>query len=193
MSTHNNTRPAHNEESDEWKEFLSEHSELSEVEHSSSARRFEKAARRQSHRNTSSHNSQRVHRSFFSRRAHAQADDQTGFREPDGSIDNADINSSDSGPRDFDSSFLDTDHVLEHEDGPYVPPDADDPDTYQRSTAVFAAFLVIGIILLIICAFVPFLAGVLGTIGVVGVVIGGVGLYLQNKNRPLTRSSRFLR
>lgn len=187
MSTHNNTRPAHNEESDEWKEFLSEHSELSKVEHSSSARRFEKAARRRSHRNDSPHNSQGTYRSLFSQRAHAQADTQTGFREPDGSIDNADINPSDSGPRDFDSSFLDTDHVLEHEDGPYVPPDADDPDTQKRSTAVFAAFIVIGVILLIVCAFVPFLARVFGTVGVVGIVIGGVGLFLQNKDRPRTR------
>lgn len=191
MSTHNNTRPAHNEGSDEWKEFLSEHSELSEVEHSPSARRFEKAARRQSHEHTSSHQSQSTHRSFFSRhthaRTHARTRAQTGFREPDGSIDNADINPSDPGPRDFDNSFLDTDHVLEREDGPYVPPDADDPDTQKRSTMVFAVLIVIGIALLIVCAFVPFLAGVLGTVGVVGVMIGGVGLFLQNKDRPRTR------
>jgi hypothetical protein len=181
MSTHNNTRSTHNKESDEWKAFLNEHSELQEVEKSSPAQRFEKAARQ--HERIVSHSSQSHHWHMRGRKKDHH-NDQQEFLEPDGSIDHAEINPSHSGPRDFRSSFLDTDRVLEKEDGPYVPPDVDDPQTKKRTTAVYAALIIIGLVLLIACAFVPPAAGVLGTLGVLGLIVGGVGLFLQSKDYP---------
>ena len=157
----------HSEESadasadDAWAAFVREHQDdLSSLEHSHDARTFEKKVR--AARKKAALNVTELKPDVF-----------------------ADSRERTSGPRDFQTSWLDTDNVLD-QGNDFVPPNpAIGP--VHRSTLVFVALLVLGVLGLAASVFLPSLAGVLGAVCGAMTIIGAAGLFFQHHGHRETR------
>ena len=150
-----------------WAEFASSHADdLQAVEHSRSAKRFEKHAQR------------REKEALLS----IQDLDQGTFTDdtPQGR-----------GPRDFTgSSWLDTDSVMDRYGDDFTPPNPSIGHV-KISKLVFWVLLIAGVAGIIASAFMPALAGILGSIFGVCALIGAAGLIVQHKGHTQTRRDVF--
>ncbi|MCI1901577.1 MAG: hypothetical protein LKI93_02430 [Bifidobacteriaceae bacterium] len=150
----------------DWQSFLDSHSDdLSDVESSHTARKFERHAKKEEKRRL------------------VDAKDLTAdsFAASSG-------NNAGHGPRDFNNSWLDIDDDLGSDN---FTPDPPDVGSMKRSTVAFAVITVIGVLGLILVLFVPQVAGLLATIAGLLTLIGAVGLVMQLRGHNETRSSPF--
>ena len=154
---------------DAWSAFESSHEdELNALAHSRSARHFEKHAERKDRESLLSVDDLATG-TFTDDPAthHSQA------RRPDGRP---------VGPRDItNSSWLDTDDVLDRSGDDFVPPHPT-IGPVQASTLTFWLLLVVGVLGVILTVFLPSLAAILGTVFGVCVLIGGAGLIVQHRD-----------
>ncbi|MBT1162322.1 MULTISPECIES: hypothetical protein [Bifidobacterium] len=149
-----------------WAAFAEAHADdLKDVEHSRSAKRFEK---------------------------HAQRKEKEALLSV-GDLDNGvfvddPVPLNRRGPRDNTrSSWLDTDNVMDRYGDDFVPPNPE-IGPVKASKLVFWVLLVAGIIGLIASVFVPALAAMLGTIFGVCALVGAAGLIVQHKGHTETRN-----
>ena len=150
-----------------WAEFASSHADdLKAVEHSRSAKRFEKHAQR------------REKEALLS----IQDLDQGTF---------TDDMPQNRGPRDFTgSSWLDTDSVMNRYGDDFVPPNPEIGHV-KLSKLVFWVLLVAGVIGIIVSVFMPALAAILGSIFGLCALVGAAGLIVQHKEHSQTRFDKF--
>ncbi|OXM99541.1 hypothetical protein [Bifidobacterium vansinderenii] len=145
-----------------WAEFMSSHQdELSDLEQSRTARKFDKAARK------------------AEKQAQLSVDDlkpEAFTRQP--------------GPRDFQGrSWLDTDDVMDGE-STFTPPNPSIGNV-RKSTMLFVVLLVIGVGALTVSILIPALSAWLGTVGGVMTLIGAAGMFFQHKGHTETRTDVF--
>ena len=166
MTANKNTNPEQvppNDDAD-WRNFVDSHSDdLSDIEKSHTARKFEKAAKKEEKK----------------RLLDAQDLTSDSF---------SSTRSAGHGPRDFNNSWLDIDDSLGDED--FVPGPAN-VGSFKRSTFVFAIMTVVGVLGLILVLFVPAIAGILATVAGLLTLIGAVGLVMQLRGHNETKSSPF--
>ena len=147
---------------DDWEAFLSEHQhELHDIEHSKTARKFNKHAERQEKQTLVS-----VH-------------DLTSDAFVGGG-----------GPRDYRSSWLDTDDVMDQYGAGFTPPNPD-LSNIKRSRLVFGLIFVIGIVGIIATVFIPHMASVLGVVFALCILVGAGGLLAQHKGHDETKRDEF--
>ena len=151
-----------------WAEFASSHADdLKAVEHSRSAKRFEKHAQR------------REKEALLS----IQDLDQGTF---------TDDMPQNRGPRDFTgSSWLDTDSVMNRYGDDFVPPNPEIGHV-KLSKLVFWVLLVAGVIGIIVSVFMPALAAILGSIFGLCALVGAAGRIVQHKGHSQTRFDEFV-
>lgn len=149
-----------------WASFAQAHADdLKDVEHSRSARRFEKHAQRKE---------KEALLSVKDLDNGAFVDDMVPLHQR--------------GPRDHtSSSWLDTDDVMDRYGDDFVPPNPQ-IGPIQASKLVFWVLLVAGILGVIASVFIPALAAVLGTVFGVCALIGAAGLIVQHKGHTQTRN-----
>lgn len=150
-----------------WAEFASSHADdLKAVEHSRSAKRFEKHAQR------------REKEALLS----IQDLDQGTF---------TDDMPQNRGPRDFTgSSWLDTDSMMDRYGDDFVPPNPEIGHV-KISKLVFWVLLVVGFAGIIASVFMPALAAILGSIFGLCALVGAAGLIVQHKGHSQTRFDEF--
>ncbi|BDR54795.1 hypothetical protein KIMH_09060 [Bombiscardovia apis] len=142
---------------DSWQAFVSAHSDdLSDIESSHTAKRFERKARKDS-KKAALKASDLDHSAFVSASSGAGR-----------------------GPRDFSSSWLDTDQVMDQASD-FVPPN---PQLGHPSAAIvlYALLSLIGVIGLVAALFAPRLPGILGPIFALCTLIGVAGLISSRKD-----------
>lgn len=166
MTANKDTNDSHQQPNDgsEWEDFVSNHSsELSDLEKSRAARKFEKQAEKEE--------KQRL----------LDAKDLTNdsFVRPGGAG---------KGPRDFQNSWLDVDDALGDNTFTPGPPNI---GSMRRGTVVFAIMTLIGVLGLILVVFFPSIAPVLATISGVLTLIGAVGLFTRLRGHSETRDDPF--
>ena len=153
-------KDAHTPNLDEqWSEFESSHSEdLKAVAHSRSARHFERHAKREERQALLS------------------------VRDLDNGSFTDDMPASGAGPRDStNSSWLDTDDVMDHNDEAFTPPNPQ-IEHVPKTTLALWVLVSIGIIGTIASFFVPAMAGTLALLSGVCILIGGAGLIILHRD-----------
>ncbi|MCH9276865.1 DUF308 domain-containing protein [Bifidobacterium amazonense] len=150
-----------------WAAFAEAHAdELKDVEHSRSARRFERHAQRKEKEKLVSVND--LDNGVF-----------TDDLKP--------LNQRIRGPRDnTSSSWLDADDVMDRYGDDFTPPNPS-IGPVKPAKLVFWILLVAGIAGVIASVFMPTLAALLGTVFGACAVIGGAGLIVQHKGHTQTR------
>lgn len=167
MTANKDTNDAHKPQNDDadWQNFLEAHGEdLTDIERSRTARKFEKHAEKQEKKRL------------------LDASDLTSdsFTAKPGVG---------RGPRDFRTSWLDMDDSL-GDDGTFTPAPAD-LGSMKRSTIAFAIITLVGVLGLILVLFVPAIARILGTVAGLLTLIGAAGLVMQLRGHNETKTSPF--
>lgn len=142
----------------EWNDFMLEHAdEFDSIAHSSSARRFERAAQKHDRRAAAA----------VKRIQEERQREQSRLTAP--------------GPRDYTTSWLDADQTLDSS-APFEEPNPD-LGSAHKSTILFISLCTIGVLGLVAVFFVPSLAAVLSMIFGACLLIGGFGLLTRLPKR----------
>ncbi|MCI1984200.1 MAG: hypothetical protein LKJ47_05450 [Bifidobacteriaceae bacterium] len=187
--------------SDNWQSFLDSHdADLSDVENSRTARKFERHARKEEERAEKQRvvDARDLTADSFAASSRKKPRWSWGKKRSNDDFANAFGTSSDSdnpghntgsGPRDFQSSWLDVDDDLGSD---FTPgPENSNVGSMKKSTVTFAIITVLGVLGLVLVLFVPQIAGLLGTIAGVLTLIGAAGLFMQLRGHSETRSNPF--
>ncbi|MCI1636018.1 hypothetical protein [Bifidobacterium sp.] len=151
--------------SDAWSEFLDAHADdISSVERSRDAKRFEKSAKKAQKKAALSVND--LKDSAFTASGHP------------------------SGPRDFEGrSWLDTDAVMDSGNS-FTPPNPD-LGKLRSGVLVFSIMCILALISFAAAILLPSWSGTIGTVGGILMLIGGVGLFTQLRGHTQTRNDPF--
>lgn len=150
---------------DSWESLLTEHEdELSSVEHSLTAHRFE-------------HHAEKQEKKEAKRLLNASDLRRDAFVSPRSRIGNG----LGTGPRDFETSFLDIDSP----GGSFVPSDGE-LGSVRLSTLVFTILTIVGLLLVALSLFLP-IATILSAIGGLLLLVGAVGLFSNLRGHKETR------
>ncbi|MFT9397043.1 MAG: hypothetical protein ABF545_03135 [Bifidobacterium psychraerophilum] len=155
----------HASDADDWSAFLDAHADdISSVERSRDARRFEKKAQKAQKKAALSVND--LKSSAFTGPARG------------------------SGPRDFEGrSWLDTDDVMD-QGSSFTPPNPElGPMRFE--VLAFSIMCILALVAFAVAILVPQWSGTVGTVGGILMLIGGVGLFTQLRGHRQTRSDAF--
>jgi hypothetical protein len=175
-------KPATSEE-EQWRSLLEEHQqELGGLEHSHTARRFERTARRQERRQVRHLLDAAQLRGRAFTKGHRSS--SAGFGVDSDGADSSSARSTGlgTGPRDYETSFLDIDEPGE----PFSPGDGG-LGHVRLSTLVFAILAIVGLVLVAVSLFVPMPALIDG-IGGLFLLVGGVGLFSNLRGHKDTQT-----
>ncbi|MCI1663504.1 hypothetical protein [Bifidobacterium crudilactis] len=185
MTDHNNSNPSEQQQNrephdgsssdpatpgsessgDAWSDFVDAHADdISAVERSRAAKRFEKSAQK------------------AQKKAALSVDDlkSSAFTNAGRS----------GGPRDFQgTSWLDTDDVMDS-DSVFTPPNPN-LGHMRRGVLTFSVMCILGLVAFAAAILLPAWSGTIGTIGGVLMLIGGVGLFTQLRGHANTRSDPY--
>lgn len=151
---------------DDWEMFMSEHADdMGSIEQSRNAKKFERHV-------------QREQKKAALNVRDLKADSFAGAR------------GAGHGPRDFTgSSWLDTEDVMD-QGNDFIPPNpAIGP--VRKTTLIYVAFVVLGVLALAGAILLSQFASVLGTIGGLLTILGAAGLFYQHRGHTETRSDPF--